>query len=261
MPVLGVAGCSYMAATQDLDRDDCLANSHFTELLAQEMGWDYYTLARGGASNFCISYQVQQLIDEKVDLALIGFTSIDRDDIPLNLNALNFNIFDFNYYNSPDLSALDTRFSKKPLILSTSISTILQASMDSESSDLEDYFKYTVNNGNTSVVNSYTSYFKDLYNHSVKYHKDLATIVSIILRLEESKIPYLFYSTFCLNEWLESRKGFIPSTDKAVPWNYDIPETGALRYHTTAETQEEIKKYWYPYIAKFFPENFPTTCC
>lgn len=256
MPKLGIAGCSYMAATQDLDRNDCLANSHFTELLAQELDWDYYTLARGGASNFCISFQVQQLIQEKVDLIIVGFTSIDRDDIPIDLNTRHFTIFDFNYFNNPDLSALDSRFSKKPMLLSSSILGIVETPDFQRSNDLEEYLKYAFKQKYSHILDSYSLYFRNLYSYFVKYHKDLDTIISTIVKLEESKIPYLFYSPFCTSNWLESRKGFIPDSDKAVPWTYPIPDTGGYRYHTTAETQKEIKKYWYPYIQKFFPENF-----
>ena len=234
MTKVGVAGCSYMAAHQDLKRDDCLANSHFTELLAQEFKWDYYTLARGGASNFCISYQVDQLIEDKPDLILLGFTSVDRDDIPINQIDSKPTIWDFDYKQYPDLSALNERFSSEPNIFSSSISTILDPP--------------------SPYRESYSIYFNNLYSWYMKLRKDIDTITSTVLKLELSNIPYIFYCPFDTNEWVETRKGYIPLKDGANPFSYVIPE-GSYRYHTTAETQITIKEHWYSYIEKFFPKK------
>jgi len=47
MPILGIAGDSFYAATQDIaGRSDCEGShgKHFTEVLAKKLGYDLFTL-------------------------------------------------------------------------------------------------------------------------------------------------------------------------------------------------------------------------
>lgn len=261
MKKLGVAGDSFMSALQDLDRPDCLANSHFTELLAKEFKMEYHTLARGGASNYCISHQVKQLIRDEVDVILIGFTGTERDEIVIGDIDNSFSIFDFNYYGYPDLSAKDPRFKKEPSVVTDSLPDLLvpvgeKNSMYFINSQEKVSAKLTKNN--RYLLNSYINYFKSLHNSVYKCQKDIDIMISTIAQLESSKIPYLFY-TNTPHSWLDSKVENITLDFDSNPINYFFPERdGNLRYHTTPEQQITIKNAWAPYIQKIFQKISPS---
>jgi hypothetical protein len=73
---LMVAGCSYSA----------VSNTHpgtaWSELLAQRLGWDLENLARQGCSNGGIRVQIDEILRQRPDFAVITPTFWDRMEIP-----------------------------------------------------------------------------------------------------------------------------------------------------------------------------------
>lgn len=76
MKKLMVAGCSYSA----------VSNTHpdisWSEVLAKQLGWDLTNLARQGCSNGGIRVQIDEILRQRPDFAIITPTFWDRMEIP-----------------------------------------------------------------------------------------------------------------------------------------------------------------------------------
>lgn len=73
---LMVAGCSFSAPSQQLP------GTSWSELLAQRLGWDLENLARQGCSNGGIRVQIEEILRQRPDFAVITPTFWDRMEIP-----------------------------------------------------------------------------------------------------------------------------------------------------------------------------------
>lgn len=76
MAKLIVCGCSYSAPSQDLP------GTAYGEVLARKLGWDVEILARQGCSNGGIRVQIDEVIRQRPDFAIIAPTFHDRMEIP-----------------------------------------------------------------------------------------------------------------------------------------------------------------------------------
>jgi len=76
MAKLIVCGCSYSAPSQDLP------GTAYGEVLAKKLGWDVEILARQGCSNGGIRVQIDEVIRQRPDFAIIAPTFHDRMEIP-----------------------------------------------------------------------------------------------------------------------------------------------------------------------------------
>lgn len=75
---LMVAGCSFSAVSQTLP------NTSWSEVLAQKLGADLTNLARQGCSNGGIRLQIDEIIRQRPDFAVVSATFWDRIEIPAN---------------------------------------------------------------------------------------------------------------------------------------------------------------------------------
>lgn len=73
---LMVAGCSYSAIS------NTLPGTAWSERLASELGWDLVNLARQGCSNGAIRLQIDEIIRQRPDFAIVTPTFWDRMEIP-----------------------------------------------------------------------------------------------------------------------------------------------------------------------------------
>jgi hypothetical protein len=71
-----VCGCSYSAPSRTLP------GTSYAELLAKKLDWDLVHLARQGCSNGGIRIQIDEVIRQKPDFAIIAPTFHDRIEIP-----------------------------------------------------------------------------------------------------------------------------------------------------------------------------------
>lgn len=76
MKKLIVCGCSYSAPSQDLP------GTAYGEVLAKKLGWDVEILARQGCSNGGIRVQIDEVLRQRPDFAIIAPTFHDRMEIP-----------------------------------------------------------------------------------------------------------------------------------------------------------------------------------
>jgi hypothetical protein len=75
---LMVAGCSFSAVSKTLP------GTSWSEVLAQQLGWDLVNLARQGCSNGGIRIQIDEIRRQRPDFAIITPTFWDRMEIPAN---------------------------------------------------------------------------------------------------------------------------------------------------------------------------------
>jgi hypothetical protein len=73
---LMVAGCSYSATSQRLP------GTSWSEVLARQLGWDLENLARQGCSNGGVRVQIDEILRQQPDFAIITPTFWDRMEIP-----------------------------------------------------------------------------------------------------------------------------------------------------------------------------------
>ena len=76
MAKLIVCGCSYSAPSRSLP------GTAYGEVLAKKLGWDVEILARQGCSNGGVRIQIDEVIRQRPDFAIIAPTFWDRMEIP-----------------------------------------------------------------------------------------------------------------------------------------------------------------------------------
>jgi len=245
MATIGVCGASWMAATQNLNRVDCVDSSgrHFTEILARKLNYNYYTLARGGLSNSAIRLQVDEMIRRQVDFVILGNDTENRIEIPTNSGFdLTLGIYNINYRRTPDLSALDPGFVHDN-IESDTLNNFFDEYGNRNKSYLEN-----LTDDHFDAVKHYTAYLFDL---QFRQLQDLWIIESTVLAIRYANIPYLFLPHA---EWVTSRSKYLSQTDPRIvadgklgPYRYKSPGQGR-RWHTTDDDQIKIANNVYEYI-------------
>jgi len=73
---LMVCGCSFSAPSETLP------GTSYAEVLAKKLDWDLVQLARQGCSNGGIRIQIEEVLKQKPDFAIIAPTFHDRMEIP-----------------------------------------------------------------------------------------------------------------------------------------------------------------------------------
>ena len=128
MPTLGVCGDSWLSAVHDHGDNHNVEGMHFTQLLADKLGYEYKTFAKGAVSNSCIRIQIEQMIEEGVDFIIASSTSTNRFEMffdPTQYYDPGQNIFNFNYaQNCGDISADDPRFGAN-VVISDTLSNVI----------------------------------------------------------------------------------------------------------------------------------------
>ena len=87
-------GDSFM--TTDCPDDGIIS---FSELYARRRNFTHVSLARPGATNFCIRLQIDHAIANQADYVVIGLTSSDRFDISLDPQNQLYQLSDVDYRN------------------------------------------------------------------------------------------------------------------------------------------------------------------
>jgi hypothetical protein len=81
---LMVAGCSFSAVSKTLP------GTSWSEVLANKLGWDLVNLARPGCSNGGVRIQIDEIIRQRPDFAVITPTFWDRMEIPASAAPYNW---------------------------------------------------------------------------------------------------------------------------------------------------------------------------
>lgn len=255
MPILGVCGDSFMAASINCNHTPCIDSEgkHFTEILAKKLNYDYFTLARGACSNTAIRLQISEMIKRKVDLVIIGTTSPNRLEIPnigkkfkpeLGVYNLDYRL---KYY--PDKSALNQNFQHN--LITETLTNIFV--------DTRPFFKKIFNIPVKNFMppfveeqlNALEYYIDYLYDENYKRAIDGFIIQSAVKALEDSKIPFVIIfnginlSKDLINLDTNTDSRFI---DIKSPLNPAKWEKQNRRWHTSDKANDSGAELWYNYL-------------
>ena len=191
---LYTCGCSFMS----VDFGGCHEITSFLDLYAKEKNFKHVSLGRAGATNFLIRLQIEEAIQQDADFVVIGTTSSDRIDLPIQAQAKNINlpidIRDIGYihYSSDSANNIDNL---NPKIISDSIGSF---PADLPAKGYEDP---VVVPAVLEAVKQYTTY---MHNNAIATMKDYFIIADGIRQLISLNKPFvLIPSTSMVNcDWL-----------------------------------------------------------
>jgi hypothetical protein len=151
---------------------------HFSDLLA-EQGHEIINLARGGATNTTICFQLKTAIDLKASLVIFGRTDSGRIDIPIKPFDIRKGLKNFIYPYSSD-SSFGSPFvgGSNANILSETTGGITQRT------DIN----LTISEEIKTAVKYYVSYLQD---QKLNEFKEYWMIEHWIHQLEKANIPYI----------------------------------------------------------------------
>lgn len=241
MKKLGICGDSFMASMAfDENNLDNGYGKHFTELLAKKMKFEIITFARYGCSNQSIRLQMEEIIKENPYLVIIGTTSIDRLEIPINNKKLyqNYNsIYNIDYSNNLNKSSDHINFKKiDPTLYSLTFNDIFFGN------------KY---NFNEKDINLFKDYFDRMYDLNWKRQQDTWIISDGLRKLQDNNINFYCINNFLNKEDLEIFGDKIIYDTELNPWSYFIENHNTkYLFHTNLEEQEILFEKWYSFLRK-----------
>lgn len=231
---------------------------HLTEIFTNELNFDLKVYARSGSSNGGIVIQLHTAISQKPNIIIFNTTSVDRIEIPVKFsNEIDdFYTIDNLYHNVP---LNNTEMPKNPKIWSNSILSLLRKHPFNPNNDpyqnhcAENYDEIENLDEKMAAVKTY---YKYLYDFTMKNMSDNYMLYGMIHKLHISGIPYMWIHNSLPREFME------------YPWmtqkNYLIPKTASLfsegrttpdkdpGFHTTFETQEKIARL----LIEHYENNF-----
>jgi hypothetical protein len=233
MPKLGICGDSFLAATQDHEWRIELKNSpgkHFTELLAQRLGYDYFTLARGACSNTAIRFQIDEIIKQNCDFVIVGTTSQNRIEYPITNQPFDHKkgIYNIFYNTHPDTSSLNPNFTN-PNTASETLTNILAGyGQVRDEEQLESIKRFVL----------------DVYHEEVKRFQDAWILSDGVRALREAKIPYI---VLCVPGILGLGISTFDKPDKRILHDHIQHRTMLPYYYDTwdEETGEHTNRRWH----------------
>jgi hypothetical protein len=222
----------------------------FGEKLAQNTGWEFISLARGGCSNFAIALQVDYAIKQNVDYVILGPTTPDRIELAIQNNT-NAGVWDtvkkyfswdgwanhqpkmfdksrglenIQYSPHPDLS------SQNPDLINPSIVSESMNNLCFDGSPNSSYYNLT-----NSQKLALKSYMVSLYDRGIKSQYDRWVISDACRRLQNANIQFLVYTGFLYADpaeaediaWLPRKNLIYPDED----FNIKDFGSGPARFH------------------------------
>jgi hypothetical protein len=243
------------------------ADSHFTQLLAKKLDWDYVTFARGGCSNSVIRLQIDEAIKLKPDLVIIGTTTPDRVEFPLfpisggvGLDYWNGVYKKQNGLANINWSSLDlsitTGIFKEERELPGCMSTLESQTINNITQHPDNYF-HGFNIATKGIYSSdymkklrdvWEDYYLMCYDMNWKKQQDTWAIVSGLQKLKKNNINFFIIPQFMYHEdLLEFQDNMIQLNGKLDPWTQVSKKTRA-RFHTDLEAQVILAEMWYEFL-------------
>lgn len=241
MKKLIVCGDSYMSPAVRYPK------THFSEIIADKLGYELIAYSRAGMSNGGIAIQIDTAIRQQPDLILLGVTYADRIEFPINepKKTERFTVEDLSYHHSSEsLSSNVDFFEKNPQLISTNLVEIIA----------NDYGNTFDKCDNPKVKKrAIQDWFKHVYHPDLKTQTDIWMMYAVLHQLHESKIPYIICRD-TLNvipkcPWLNGytlNSDIIKLIDTEANYGINFP------YHTSIETQANIAEL----LITYMKENF-----
>lgn len=193
---LMVCGCSFSATTVALEYKE----TSFSEVLAKMLDWDLVNLAYAGCSNGGIRLQIEEVIKQKPNFAIIIPTFYDRTEIPIsNLKVDWSNVIwqtlDF-ITRSPSLydpnrgyDNINHTHAKNPALICENYNSLVH------NWDHVYRRKNAITHEAQQAVKDYVSY---LYDSGWKKQQDKWIIEQGCLELVKNEIPFVLIPTLSL---------------------------------------------------------------
>lgn len=235
MKRLIVCGDSWMSASV------VTPGLHFSEIVANKLGYELIPLARGGMSNGGIVAQIDLALTMSPDLILMNTTSANRIEFQLRPNTIGKPVtsLNFAYPYKDDLSGYNPFTNKDVTMGSDNLLTLIEWFKPKYFNEF--YGKYS----DEAIIKhaAINSFFAELYDEQWKYQMDTLIHYATIHKLFMSNTPNLIMldalHTTTKLPWLPDKnigmtmEEFIKIKDKLNPPNFTDPG-----YHTTPEAQE-----------------------
>jgi len=236
---VAVIGDSYMSATTRYK------GLHFTEILAERLGWDLHTVARGGSTNNVIRSQIDYVINVvKPDFAFVGTTFPERLEIPIQGQEYQLHNGLLNFSYDRTRTADDQSYYN----LATDPTMEFDAINSFIGQDGQPIFDNSLTDRQREVL-------KQFYIHNFsknwKIQLDIWILQSGFYELERSGIKFVillqdYLKLFGTYKYLKYFEKYIVE-DRLCPWTY---ETGQSPFHTTAETQVLLADLWQQFFER-----------
>ena len=219
---LAVCGDSWFAS------DIKYPGKSFGEILADQNGFNLLSLARGGCSNFAIALQIDKAIELKVDYVIVGTTTPDRIEIPMQIQGYDKlkGLSNIQYAPHPDLSSQHA-FLVDPTIISESMSNL---TIDSGNAEF-----YNLTSDQKAALKAYTV---NLYDAGVKQQIDTWIISDACRRLTAATIPFLICIEALFNGEYIADSYWIPEKNKVTVEDFSLwnRQLSTARFHYDPDT-------------------------
>ena len=218
--------------------------THFSELLAEKLGYELIVYAKPGSSNGGICVQIEEAIRSKPDLIIFGQTVADRIEFKVAEHPEEFSGPWATDNSEVRLSELIGDHAVNPTLISDNLTSMLSVDLVNKHNPEEwlhsAIVRYGVDINESDArdkINAVKDWFMHLYSLRMKKQIDMWTLYAVQHKLHLSGIPALkvidlfHYDT----PWYPCiTKGYGPADRFAAP---DYPHAG---YHTSLETQHDI---------------------
>jgi len=256
--ILGVCGDSFMSAINDIGPDSGYGK-HFTEIIGKKLDWDVVTFARGGCSNQTIRLQIDEIIKFKPDFVIIGLTTPDRIEIPIDdLSTLNYydkfhqtnyliqdGLYNIQYDSYPDQSSNHNRFKLiKPKLKSETINNILSEV------NANKYFT-------KEQIDALKQYYNYLYDFQWKTQQDNWIISDGLHKLIYNKIEFVVINSHLNDDiFYYCNDKVIGKTHELNPWTYyNHNITTPFRFHLPEDIEIILAEKWYEYLLNLLKDK------
>ena len=218
--------------------------THFSELLAEKLGYELIVYAKPGSSNGGICVQIEEAIRSKPDLIIFGQTVADRIEFKIAEHPEEFSGPWATDNSEVRLSELIGDHAVNPTLISDNLTSMLSVDLVNKHNPEEwlhsNLVRYGVDINESDArdkINAVKDWFMHLYSLRMKKQIDMWTLYAVQHKLHLSGIPALkvidlfHYDT----PWYPCiTKVYGPADRFAAP---DYPHAG---YHTSLETQHDI---------------------
>ena len=252
--VLGICGDSFMASDLPNRKDGSYGN-HFSEVLGRMLDCQVVTYARGGCSNFTIRLQMDEIIKHNPHHVIIGTTTPDRLEVPINdLTVSNpwdkWNNHKFTpknglynvYYSSFENQSVNhTGFNEiTPTVYSQNLTGLI-------GTDDQDVWITPNKILDKEMSRAVRGYFQYMYDMRLKLQQDTWIISEGIYKFLSMNIDFSLitpnidgdYFSYCSDN-------VIPNGHILNPWtHYGMDTTSKNSFHISNKSSQTLAELWY----------------
>lgn len=261
MKKLGICGDSFFASISfDPNNLNNGYDRHFTEILGKKLGWEVVTFARGACSNQTIRLQIDEIIKLKPDLVIVGTTTPDRFEYPINHISIEdykdkiqnkfrelgykeeYGLSNIDYIDFPDRSGEQEIFKlNKPLLFSETLNNLFHNNL------IRPYLK-------RDEVKILERWYDRFYDFQWKTQTDTWIISDGLRKLSDNNIDFFCVSSFLFKNQLSFSDNKIIDMDSPLnPNRYSTHNSSSpYRFHTTLEDQELLAELWYNHLNEYY---------